>query len=164
MVSVTLSFAVTPCPHRTDTPCGTFQSPGVNVSAGADGVPAEGSELLRATVTAPVGWLVSATVKVAVPRAGPNTDTDVGVTTKEATSVSRLVSDTSAASRPLYAMSELTAGAVTTRYWTSGVTTWSSCPVTVTVCGTFQSAGVNTSAGEDTVPACGSELLSPMVT
>src|SRR5207244_1005091 len=89
---------------------GTFQSAAVNVNDEVETVPSAGLLLLTPIVTAPVGWLVSTTVKLALPPASVVTSPAVGVTTIPAVSSSRFVTATSAGFTPLYWASALAAG------------------------------------------------------
>ena len=63
-------------------------------------VPSAVFELLNPIVTFAVGWLVSTTVKVAVPPASVVVRPDVGVTVIPAASLSVFVTDTSLAFSP----------------------------------------------------------------
>src|SRR5437762_8351730 len=137
----------------TVTPCATFQFAGVNATDGTEIVPSPGLLLERPIVTFASGWLVSTSVKFAVPPASVVTSPLVGETLIDAVSLSRFVSATSAGSRPLYFGSVLVAGALTALYALSPSSTASSTPVTVIVCGTFQSLFLNVSVVAGMVPS-----------
>ena len=79
------------------TVCATFQLAGVNVSVFVETVPSVASVVM---VTSAVGSLLSTTSNVAVPPASVVTRPLVGVTVMPAVSLSVLVTETSAASRP----------------------------------------------------------------
>ncbi len=75
----------------TVTVCAVFQSAEVKVSGVGLTVPSVGSLLLRARVTSALGWVVSTTVKVAVPPDSVVTKPLVGLTVMPAVSLSSLV-------------------------------------------------------------------------
>ena len=77
---------------------------------------------------------------------------------------SRLITDTSAGSSPLYAGSALVAAASTMLYGTFPSVTRSNTPVMVTVRATFQSVVVKVSTPGVTVPSVASLEASAMVT
>src|SRR5439155_1031382 len=137
-------YATSPSSIRSFTPvtvtlCATFQFAAVNVTDDVEIVPSPGLLLDSPMVTLTVGWLVSTTVKFAVPPASVVVSPLVGETLIDAVSLSIFVSATFAGSRPLYFGSVLVAGAFTALYAWSPSSTKSSTPVTVMVCGTFQS-------------------------
>ena len=78
----------------------TFQFAGVKVRLTGATVPSVASLLARGITTTAVGWLLSTTVKLAVPPASVVTRPAVGLTVMPAASLSLFVAATSAASRP----------------------------------------------------------------
>jgi len=84
----------------TVTVCGDCQAAAVKVSDPGAAVPSVASLESIEMVTSLVGWLVSLTVKVAVPPASVVVSPLIGVTVKPTTSLSVLLTETSAASRP----------------------------------------------------------------
>src|SRR3954470_15536163 len=80
---------------------GVFQFAVVNVTLLTDGVPSPVLLLLSGTTTLLLGWLSRTIVNVAVPPASVVDKPDVGLTVMPAVSLSMLVTDTSAALRPL---------------------------------------------------------------
>src|SRR5262249_56129420 len=73
---------------------GMVQFEGLNVRAPFDTVPSDGSELASENVTLAAGWLVSFTLKVAIPPASVVVSPVTGVIAKPAASLSTLVSAT----------------------------------------------------------------------
>src|SRR3954469_1273457 len=148
----------------TVTVCATFQLAAVNVTDGGATVPSATLVELSGIVTLATGWLVKTMVNVAVPPASVVTRPVVDVTFTEATSSSVVTTETSATVRVLKARSALVVEPVTIVYATVPSTTRSSTPVMVTVCATFQFAGVKVTEAGDTVPSVRSLELSGMVT
>ena len=83
------------------TGCATFQLPAVNVNIGVDATPSAALSLASVMTTLAAGWLVSVTVKLAVPPDSLVTRPAVGVTLTPAASSSELEAATSAAFMPL---------------------------------------------------------------
>ena len=84
------------------TVCGVAQSVEVKVREAGETVPSVASEELSPMLTLAAGWELRFTVKVACPPDSVVTSPEVGVTVMPAgTSLSLLVTDTSAAFRPL---------------------------------------------------------------
>ena len=75
----------------TVTVCGTFQLAAVKVRLAGATVPSVVSLEVRPMVTSAVGWVLSTTVKVAVPPASVVVRPEVGVTVMPAVSLSVLV-------------------------------------------------------------------------
>ena len=80
--------------------CAMFQSAAVNVRLAGETVPSAVLLLDTGIITSAVGWLVSRTVKLAVPPPSVVTRPAVGVTVMPAASLSVFEAETSAASRP----------------------------------------------------------------
>ena len=78
----------------------TLQLAAVNVRLDAETVPSVGLLLDTGMTTSAVGWVLSCTVKLAVPPLSVVTRPAVGVTVMPAASLSVLVTATSAGSRP----------------------------------------------------------------
>ena len=115
-------------------------------------------------VTSAVGSEFSRTVNVAVPPASVVTRPVVGVMVMSAVSLSVLIPDTSAASKPLYLGSLLVAAAVTIEKFVSPSSTKSFTPVSVTVWGLLQLLLVKTRLAGETTASVGSLVEMPMVT
>src|SRR6185369_9318307 len=149
---------MSPSSTRSSTPvtvtvCGTFQSAAVNVRFAAETLPSVVSLEATGMTTSTVGWLVRTTVKLAVPPASVVPRPATGVTVMPASSLSALVTATSAGSI-VAKIGSAEAGAPTaTLYAMSPSSTASSAPVTMTVCGVFQSAAVNVRLVAETVPS-----------
>ena len=96
------------------TVCALLQFEVVNVRLDTRRTPSAVLLLDTGMTTSAVGWLLSRTVKLAVPPASVVTRPAVGLTVMPATSLSVLVTETSAASTPEYLGSVLAAGRVVT--------------------------------------------------
>ena len=113
--------------------CGIFQSPEVKVTEAGDTTPSAVLLDDKPMVTSAVGGAFSSMVNVAVPPDSVVVNTPPGRIVIPAESLSTFTTETSAASRPSYAESALTAGAVMIVYATFPSITASSTPVTTTV-------------------------------
>src|SRR5207249_12265951 len=98
--AVAIVYAIVPSTAASSTPvtvtvCGVFQSDAVNLIEAGDTVPSVRSELDNGMVTSAVGCVSSTTVNVALPPASVVARPAVGLTVMPATSLSRLMTDTS---------------------------------------------------------------------
>src|SRR3990172_11249328 len=150
----------------TTTHCGVSQSAGVNVRVAGETVASPSSSLVTVSTTSPAGSAVSTTLSESRP---PPSATlvvpSVGVTVMPATSSSTTVTIASAGAAGAYSSLDW-AGAtatVTVTAW-SPSTTASSWPVTSTVCGWSQLAGVNVRVAGLTVASSGSSLVTVSTT
>ena len=101
MVYAILPSSTLSLPPVTVTVCVVLQLAVLKVTLAGDTLPSLVSLLLRLIRTLAAGWVLSLMVKVAVPPASVVTSPEVGVTVNPATSLSLLVTLTSAAFKPL---------------------------------------------------------------
>ncbi len=127
----------------------------VNTRLPGETIPSPLSLEAKAIVTLAAGRLASTTANRAAPPASVVTSGDIGTTAMPAVSSLALVTETSAGSKPAYVGSAVIASPRIMVYGTSPSSTSSSTPVTVTVCGVRQSAGVNVRLEGEATPSSG---------
>ena len=146
----------------TVTTCAVFQLPGVKINDAGVTLPSLRS-LMSVTVTLAIGLVLSTTLKLSVVPASLVTRPLVGAMLIPRTSLSRLTTLTAVGTSRSYFGSALVDVAVIL-YVMSSSSIASSTPVTVTLCGVFQLAGVKTIEPALRVPSLVALLARFMVT